>query len=345
MASRRPNMPRVRAAEQGHDANAADERENDAVPAPSAPSTPRKPAEVNRQKVVPMGAAPGHEHASAGASSRPSAAGKPAAKKAAASKPAASTRAASKPAAKKPAAGNSTTQKQPGKPAASSSGKAPAKPSATSSSAHAKTGAAARKASSNVSATKPSGGSAAAKPSAGKPKQAGKRPGPRQGGPREKRLRERAELSGAIRSGSGHREPEATQTPAEGGSPVPARAFSGRLLTLAVILAVVTVLLLPSVGTYMDQRAEVAEVQASIAEKQQEQDELTSQIARWDDPAYVKAQSRNRINLVMPGEKKYMVVGATGDDSAAGPQSVGNVRTDLPWVDSLWDTVVRSATD
>ncbi len=325
MATRRPNMPRVRPAEQSHGANAADGHENDDAPAPIAPATPRKPAAVNRQKVVPMGAAPGHEEASAGASSRPSTAGKPS--------------------AKKPAAGTPTTKKQPGKPAASSSGKTPAKPSATSSSAHPKTGAAARKASSNATATKPSGGSAAAKPSAGKPKQAGKRPGPRQGGPREKRLRERAELSGAIRSGSGHREPEATQTATEGGAPVPARAFSGRMLTLAVILAVVTILLLPSVGTYMDQRAEVSEVQASIAQKQQEQDELTSQIARWDDPAYVKAQARNRINLVMPGEKKYMVVGATGDDSAAGPQSVGDVRTDLPWVDSLWDTVVRSATD
>ncbi|MGP5730459.1 septum formation initiator family protein [Arthrobacter rhombi] len=301
MATRRPNMPRVRPADQGHGATAANEGENAAAPAANTPAAPRTPTAVNRQKVVPMGAAPAHEEAPRAASSRPeaasaSAAGKPATKKPAAKKPSAG-KPASQPAAKKPAASASTAKKQPGTP--------PTK----------------------------------------KPNQPGKRPGPRQGGPREKRLRERAELSGAIRSGSGHRKPEAAQTPAEGGAPVPARAFSGRLLTLAVILAVVTVLLLPSVGTYMDQRAEVAEVQASIAQKQQEQDELVTQISRWDDPAYVKAQARNRINLVMPGEKKYMVVGATGEESAAGPQSVGDVRTDLPWVDSLWDTVVRSATD
>lgn len=292
MATRRPNMPRVRPADQGHGATAANEGENAAAPAANTPAAPRTPTAVNRQKVVPMGAAPAHEEAPRAASSRPEAASASAAGKPATKKPA-----AKKPAAGKPAASASTAKKQPGTP--------PTK----------------------------------------KPNQPGKRPGPRQGGPREKRLRERAELSGAIRSGSGHRKPEAAQTPAEGGAPVPARAFSGRLLTLAVILAVVTVLLLPSVGTYMDQRAEVAEVQASIAQKQQEQDELVTQISRWDDPAYVKAQARNRINLVMPGEKKYMVVGATGEESAAGPQSVGDVRTDLPWVDSLWDTVVRSATD
>ncbi|MGP5397343.1 FtsB family cell division protein [Arthrobacter rhombi] len=292
MATRRPNMPRVRPADQGHGATAANEGENAAAPAANTPAAPRTPTAVNRQKVVPMGAAPAHEEAPRAASSRPEAASASAAGKPATKKPA-----AKKPAADKPAASASTAKKQPGPP--------PTK----------------------------------------KPNQPGKRPAPRQGGPREKRLRERAELSGAIRSGSGHRKPEAAQTPAEGGAPVPARAFSGRLLTLAVILAVVTVLLLPSVGTYMDQRAEVAEVQASIAQKQQEQDELVTQISRWDDPAYVKAQARNRINLVMPGEKKYMVVGATGEESAAGPQSVGDVRTDLPWVDSLWDTVVRSATD
>ena len=307
MATRRPNMPRVRPADHGRGDTAADEGENAAAPTANAPAASRTPAAVNRQKVVPMGAAPAHDEAPRAASSRPAAASKlaagkkPAPKKPAASKPAAS-KPTSRPATKKPgagkaAAGTSTTKKQ--------SGSTPSQ----------------------------------------KPHQTGQRPGPRQGGPREKRLRERAELSGAIRSGRGHRASETTQTPAEGGAPVPARAFSGRLLTLAVILAVVTVLLLPSVGTYMDQRAEVAEVQASIAQKQQEQDELVTQISRWDDPAYVKAQARNRINLVMPGEKKYMVVGATGEESAAGPQSVGDVRTDLPWVDSLWDTVIRSATD
>ncbi|MDN5824978.1 MAG: septum formation initiator family protein [Micrococcaceae bacterium] len=308
MANGRPIMPRARPAEPGHDPAASGDHEDAVVPAPSAPRTP---AAVNRQKVVPMGAAPGPGNTSEDSPSPSSAAGRSAAKKPTPDKPA----------ARKQPAGPSTARKQPGTPAAPGSGKSPAKSSPA------------------------SRGRAPATPSAAKSTPAGKRPGPRPSGPREKRLRERAELSGAIRSGNGHREPEATQAPTEAGAPVPARAFSGRLLTLAVILAVVTVLLLPSVGTYMDQRAEVAEVQASIAEKQQEQAELTSQIARWDDPAYVKAQARNRINLVMPGEKKYMVVGATGDDSAAGPQSVGDVRTDLPWVDSLWDTVVRSATD
>ncbi|HXD27732.1 MAG TPA: septum formation initiator family protein [Arthrobacter sp.] len=269
---------------------------------------------MNRSKVVPLGAAPGYDDASTPDATGTSRTG----------------RATSAPSGK--------ASPKPGTPKPTSAKAASAKAAAAKAAAG-KSGAG------NSAAT----ASATSAPATRGP--AVKRPGKRPGGAQEKRLRERAELSGAIRSGtgpgtgSGHGTAEPPRVDTGDSPPVPARAFSGRMLALAVILAVVTVLLLPSVGTYMDQRAEIAQLQASIAEKQQQQADLKTQIARWDDPAYVKAQARNRINLVMPGEKKYMVIGATGDDSAVGPQSVGDVRTDLPWVDSLWDTVVRSATD
>lgn len=298
MATRRPNMPRVRPTGSGPASGDPAPRGTGDADRSERDAGRTTPAAVNRNKVVPLGAAPGHDD-----DASPAPRARPVPRTTSSRKPAAAKPAATKPAAAKPAAA---------KPAA-------AKPAAS----------------------KPSAG----KPSASRP--AVKRPGKRPSAPGEKRLRERAELSGAIRSGtgSGPRQPDAQQGPAGDAAPVPARAFSGRMLALAVILVVVTVLLLPSVGTYMNQRTEIAQLQSSIAQKQQEQDDLKTQIARWDDPAYVKAQARNRINLVMPGEKKYMVIGATGEETAVGPESVGDVRTDLPWVDSLWDTVVRSATD
>ncbi|MEE1619908.1 septum formation initiator family protein [Zafaria sp. Z1313] len=167
----------------------------------------------------------------------------------------------------------------------------------------------------------------------------------------ERRLRERAELSGAIRAPratSKGQEPrpagrEAKAQPAA--SPVPARSFSGRLLALAVVLVAITILLLPSVATYAGQRAEMAQLRETIAVQEAEQAELKEQIARWDDPVYIRQQARERINLVMPGERKYMVVGAPAEEELPENASPGDVRTDLPWVDALWDTVKRSATD
>ena len=84
-----------------------------------------------------------------------------------------------------------------------------------------------------------------------------------------------------------------------------------------------------------------------IAAKQAEQEALKDQIARWDDPLYIKQQARDRINLVMPGERNYMVVGTRPEEEAPGEtnQSPQEVRTDLPWVDALFDSAQRAATD
>ena len=107
------------------------------------------------------------------------------------------------------------------------------------------------------------------------------------------------------------------------------------------------VLLVPSIGTYARQSDEIAALRTSIDAKQAEQEALKEQIARWDDPLYIKQQARDRINLVMPGERNYMVVGTAPEDvdPEEANQSPAEVRTDLPWVDALFDSVQRAATD
>nr|WP_196837086.1 septum formation initiator family protein [Zhihengliuella flava] len=160
------------------------------------------------------------------------------------------------------------------------------------------------------------------------------------------RLRERAALSGGIRA-DGPRAARTSPTHQDDARPVPARSFSGRLVALAVVLAAVTIMLLPSVGVYMDQREELGELRASISELEQEQDDLQNLITRWEDPAYIRQQARERINLVMPGERQYMVIGEPEVEEELQQQNASSedVRTDLPWVDALWDSVKRAATD
>ena len=165
--------------------------------------------------------------------------------------------------------------------------------------------------------------------------------------PSEARAAERRQLSEGIRQPETpahreHREPD-REVPADA-VPVPAKAFSGRLLALAVVLVSITVLLAPSVRIFIEQRAELAALQADIAAKKDSHQQLTKELARWDDPAYIKQQARDRIFYVMPGEKRYMVTGAEGlgesDEhaSATAPE-------DLPWVDALWNSMTRAATD
>ena len=117
--------------------------------------------------------------------------------------------------------------------------------------------------------------------------------------------------------------------------PVPAKAFSGRMLA-------------PTVKIFFEKRAEIAELQADIAAKQSEQNDLRRQVSRWQDPNYVKQQARDRINMVMPGETGYWVFGSDlPAGSSGGAAGAGSAQdpAELPWVDSLWDSIRRSATD
>ncbi|MFF2244581.1 septum formation initiator family protein [Arthrobacter sp. NPDC058130] len=135
---------------------------------------------------------------------------------------------------------------------------------------------------------------------------------------------------------------------AESLDPVPAKAFSGRLLALGVVMIAITILLAPTVKIFLDKRAEIAALQADIAAKQTKQEDLKRQVSRWQDPNYVKQQARDRINMVMPGETGYWVFGSdlpaaqsSGTAGAASAQDPAN----LPWVDALWESIRRSATD
>ncbi|MDR7161226.1 septum formation initiator family protein [Arthrobacter sp. BE255] len=131
------------------------------------------------------------------------------------------------------------------------------------------------------------------------------------------------------------------------GHPVPAKAFSGRMLALAVVMIAITIMLAPTVKIFFDKKAEIDALNADIAASQAQQDSLRQQVSRWQDPNYVKQQARDRINMVMPGETGYWVFGSDLPAGSSSSQSGAAAQdpADLPWVDSLWESIRRAATD
>nr|WP_255316824.1 septum formation initiator family protein [Nesterenkonia sp. Act20] len=118
------------------------------------------------------------------------------------------------------------------------------------------------------------------------------------------------------------------------------------MIVLSLVVLVVISFLVPTVNSFFQQRSEMMELEAQIAAEQQEQAELQSELLRWEDPDFVRQQARERINLVMPGERRYQVMGSAED----GEQEVEEldsteVRSDLPWAEALWDSLVRSAAE
>ena len=150
------------------------------------------------------------------------------------------------------------------------------------------------------------------------------------------------------KTGSGRGKSGSSAVTEDNLDPVPAKAFSGRMLALAVVMVAITIMLAPTVKIFIDKRAEIAALESDISASKADQDNLKRQVSRWQDPNYVKQQARDRINMVMPGETGYWVFGSDLPAGASGSQpSAAETQdpADVPWVDSLWESIRRSATD
>lgn len=59
---------------------------------------------------------------------------------------------------------------------------------------------------------------------------------------------------------------------------------------------------------YAVQRGEIDALREQSAAAKRQVAELTEQHRRWQDPAYVRAQARQRLHYVLPGETPYVVI-------------------------------------
>jgi cell division protein FtsB len=127
-----------------------------------------------------------------------------------------------------------------------------------------------------------------------------------------------------------------------------ARLLSVRALVLAAVLLVAFTLLFPSVQAYLGQRAELDTLTQELAAAHEREKELQGELDRWDDPAYVRGQARERLRYAMPGETPFRVIdpevveeapavtGGSGPDAGAA-LPLGGVS--VPWYSAIWESV------
>ncbi len=85
-----------------------------------------------------------------------------------------------------------------------------------------------------------------------------------------------------------------------------------------MVLLVLMMSYASSMKAYLQQRAHIEELQAQIAQQEQRIEVLQREKQRWDDPAYVRMQARERFGYVLPGERSFVVV--DGNGRAARPR-------------------------
>jgi cell division protein FtsB len=118
----------------------------------------------------------------------------------------------------------------------------------------------------------------------------------------------------------------------------PRSSSTTRLAVLALVLALLAISYAYPVQAFFHQRALLADAQAQRAALQAELADLQQQQRRWDDPAYVRAQARERLGFTMPGEVGLVVVGSeevTGPPPPTGPV-VPAIGADRAWWQRLW---------
>ncbi len=118
-------------------------------------------------------------------------------------------------------------------------------------------------------------------------------------------------------------------------------SFTVMILALLVLGVVV---LAPSLKLLIQQRTQIAGLEKAVTEQKNNVSDLKSQVARWNDPAYIEAQARNRLLFVMPGEYSYLVLPQAGLDvgTTTAPISKHILTTQIDWVQALTSSVLRA---
>jgi len=136
--------------------------------------------------------------------------------------------------------------------------------------------------------------------------------------------------------------------------------LDARTITLAVVVVLGIISLAPQVQVLITQQQALADTRAEVARAQQAVIDMKTERKRWDDPVYIRAQARDRLYYVMPGEVSYLVMDANGINQSDTSGTVGAMlaarnnnaqisatvhTTNNNWVDSVVETIVRSGLD
>lgn len=120
--------------------------------------------------------------------------------------------------------------------------------------------------------------------------------------------------------------------------------FTRRALVLALVVVALAISFGGSLRIYLSQQHDLAVAEQQIRERSTQIADLEAELARWDDPAYVKAQARDRLGWVMPGETGYRVIGPDGEPLGGGvviesEQQLPAGEHEPVWWDRLWGSV------
>jgi cell division protein FtsB len=119
------------------------------------------------------------------------------------------------------------------------------------------------------------------------------------------------------------------------------RAFTGRATILIVVLVALALAYTYPVRVYLAQESQIGKMEAAQAAQLEKINGLTEEVAKWQDPEYVRIQARDRLFYVRPGEVPLLVL----NDPAGAARDAGKpLPAAAPdrWYDTLWGSVAAA---
>ena len=142
------------------------------------------------------------------------------------------------------------------------------------------------------------------------------------------------------------RQPAAPEVETPAGGWLRSIRFSGFSLVMMVVLILAVVVLAPSLRTYAEQRQQISQLSAAVADQKAEVDQLTSQRERWNDRTYVTTQARERLSYVLPGDISFLVINdlpvIAPLEVDTSPVSTNIQSTTIDWLGSLFASTMTA---
>jgi cell division protein FtsB len=137
--------------------------------------------------------------------------------------------------------------------------------------------------------------------------------------------------------------------------------ITGRLnsytLALLAVILIGMFTLAPSVQIWYEQQRQIADYRALVEQAKENLEGMQQERLRWDDEVYIRAQARDRLYFVMPGEVSFLVMDAEGIDLSDTSGTVGAMLAEQRkssgfslevlaskknWVEALLESTLRA---
>lgn len=119
------------------------------------------------------------------------------------------------------------------------------------------------------------------------------------------------------------------------------------VFTAVVVVSVIAgaLILSPNISTFVQQQREISQLRESVRQHREAVEQIDAERSRWKDPAYVRAQARDRLSYVLPGETQLSIISDVVLPVESQEETSAELtRVERNWAKDLVASVVASGT-